>query len=431
MARTVARGALWSFSINVAGTAIAFAVQVLLARGINAEGYGMYLYALAWVHVALLPGKLEFDACTVRFVGAYVATREWSLLRGFLRRSHELVAGASVISAAAMITVAWLARDRLSVGLLPALAMASLLLPVHALLQMQIGCLQGFKRVIAAQVPNVIGRPLMFGLGVALVAYLSGVPLGAPGAIGMQLAATAVTLVISSRALRHATPLEARSAVPAFRTGYWLHAVVGLLLISGSNLILSTQMDVLVVGTLLGAHDAGVYGAASQLTSLIGFGATAIAFIVTPMLADLHARGNTRDLQRLVTFGVRANLAVSLPTLPLLMLFGKLFLGWFGPAFVAGYTVLIILAVGRVIVTPIMALAGYVMTMTGRQYQAGFISAVTAALNIGLAIALTPRFGALGTAMATSIAAIVRTVASAIYIKRALNISLLALRQEG
>jgi O-antigen/teichoic acid export membrane protein len=428
MAGTVARGAIWSFLINVAGTAAAFAVQVLLARAIDAEEYGRYLYVLAWMNVALLLGKLEFENSTVRFVGAYVGTGQWSLLRGFLRRSHQIVAVASFGASLVMLAAAWLFRARLGTALMPAFGMAALLLPLQALILVQTGSLQGFKRVVAAQAPNLLARPLLFGAGIALAVYLAGHRLAATGALVLQILASAATVLIGAAALQRAVPLPVAEHPAAFRTGYWLQAVVGLLLISVSNLVIGSQMDVLIVGTMLGTTDAGVYGAASQLTNLIGFGATAIAFIMTPLMAELHARGSTRDLQRLISLGMRANLAITLPAIPLLALFGRFLLGLFGAEFVSGYAVLLVLAIGRGIVTPLLALSGYVMTMTGQQNEAGIISLGTAVLNIVLALVLTPRLGALGTALATSLTAIARAVAFGVYIRRRLGVSMLSVR---
>ena len=72
----LAHGAVRSLAVNVAGTAVSFAVQVLLARKLGASDYGVYLYVLAWMNMAVLFAKIELDSCAVRFVGAYRATQK-------------------------------------------------------------------------------------------------------------------------------------------------------------------------------------------------------------------------------------------------------------------------------------------------------------------------------------------------------------------
>jgi O-antigen/teichoic acid export membrane protein len=53
---------------------------------------------------------------------------------------------------------------------------------------------------------------------------------------------------------------------------------------------------------------------------------------------------------------------------------------------------------------------------------------LTAALNLVLAIVLTPRFGPVGTAWATLTAAIARALALRIYIRRAMGLRIPAFR---
>jgi O-antigen/teichoic acid export membrane protein len=89
-------------------------------------------------------------------------------------------------------------------------------------------------------------------------------------------------------------------------------------------------------------------------------------------------------------------------TLALLFL-GKTILSLFGPEFVAGYPVMVVLSIGLLI----RALAGPLqglLVVTGRQNVAAFALAVTVVINITLNILLIPKYGLMGAAIATSIA---------------------------
>src|SRR5438477_10687237 len=105
---TLARGSLRSFYMNVLGTALSFGNQIVLARALSVAEYGVYLYVLAGMNLALIFARLEFDVSAVRFVAALTGQAQWATLRGFLRRSRQIVLASSlVISVVAALAVWW------------------------------------------------------------------------------------------------------------------------------------------------------------------------------------------------------------------------------------------------------------------------------------------------------------------------------------
>lgn len=423
----VARGAALSFGINVVSMGLGFLVQLQLARALLPAEYGIYLVVSAWINVAMLAGKLEFDPCAVRYVGAYAGTGRWSHLRGFLRRSHQIVTTAS-LGVATIVTIGvLLLRSFVPSGQLASYLIGCAILPIASLLLLQFGCLQGFRRVVRAQAPNLLVRPLLFGLMLAVVVYGFHAHLAATQALGLQLITAALALGLSTFFLRRSVPDDVASAPPAYDTREWLRTSRGLMVIAGANLLLSSQADLLIIGALLGTERAGVYGVASQFAALIGFGVTGVLFCTTPMISSLHAQGDRVGLQRLTRTATRLNMAVSLPILPILVVFGHRLLGLFGPGYVSGYPVLLLLSASVVLASTIGALSGFLLTMTGQQVIAGKVIVGSALLNLALTITLTPLFGPVGTAAATGVAGIVRASVLAIVVWRRLGVSILPL----
>ena len=78
------RSALTVFAIRVAAAALAYGTQVLLARLMGKEGYGVF--ATAWVWIAVLGhaslGGFGLSVC--RFVPQHRVRGELALARGFL-----------------------------------------------------------------------------------------------------------------------------------------------------------------------------------------------------------------------------------------------------------------------------------------------------------------------------------------------------------
>jgi O-antigen/teichoic acid export membrane protein len=419
------KGAVWSIGGNAFGAAASFVTQVILARSLEATRYGVYSYLLAWVNVAVLVGKLEFDNIAVRFVGAYDGQRQDGLLRGFLRYGGRIVAGTAIAVALVAGLTAWLLRRHLQAGIVEGIWTAAVLVPLSALLLFSSSALQGFRRVPQAQLPQLVLRPVLFGIAIVLMVSVLGLHLGAGSAVALNAAATAVALVVSLTLLGRAVPASVVSAAPVLDTAKWKRAVGGFLLISAAQLVLSQQADILVVGTLLGPRDAGLYSVASQLSSLISLGAAAVMFVVLPAVADLHARGRRPELQRLVVRTVQGCAAVSIPVAVPLIAAGHTVLSAYGPAFVDAYPVLLVLSAVNLVGAMVGALSGYLLTMTGHEWEASRVIVGTALLNLVLTFILTPAFGAVGAALATAGAGFTRQELLRHRVRRYLGVSVL------
>ena len=401
------KGAVWSMGGYGAGAVASFVVQVILARALEATRYGVYSYLLAWVNVAVLAGKLEFDTVAIRFIATYDGQRQDGLLRGFWQYGWRVVSRTTTGIALLAGGAAWLLRRQLHPGIEGGIWAACVLVPLTALLAFS-GCtLQGFRRVPQSQLPQLLLRPVLFGGGVVLVGSGLGIPLGAGGAVALNALATAVALGVSLFFLRRAAPASALAATPAFDTATWMRTVRGYIIISAAQLVLSQQSDILVVGTVLSARDAGLYSVASQLTGLVGLGAAAVIFVALPAVADLHARARRAEFQHLVVRTVQACAAVSVPVVVLLFVAGRMILRVYGPAFVDAYPILLLLSVGGLMGWTI-GLPGSLLPATGHEWQASRVIVATALLNLALTFVLTPTFGIVGAATATVVAQLVR-----------------------
>jgi O-antigen/teichoic acid export membrane protein len=419
------KGAAWSMGGNAGGLAASFVTQVILARFLGATRYGVYSYLLAWVNVAVLVGKLEFDNVAVRFVGAYDGQRRDGLLRGFLQYGWRVVGGTATAVALAAGLAVWLLRRHLHAGIEGGIWPASVLVPLTALLLFSGSALQGLQRVPQAQLPQLVLRPVLFGAAILLVGSGLGLGLGVGGAVALNAAATAVAFGLSLYLLGRAVPASAVAAAPEFDTARWMGVVRGFIVISAAQLVLSAQADILVVGTLLGPHDAGLYSVASQVSSLVSAGATAVMFVVLPVVSGLHAQGRRAELQHLVVRTVQACAALSVPILVLLFTAGRVVLHTYGAAFVDAYPILVVLSSVTVVGAMFGALSGYLLTMTGHEWEASRVIVGTALLNLALTFVLTPLLGAVGAALATAAAALVRTELLRQGVRRYLGVAVL------
>jgi len=78
----VARGGVTAFFVYGAGFGLTYCSQLVIARIVGVDTYGVYAYVFAWMVVLAYFSTLGFDVGLLRFVPAYEAERAWPLLQG-------------------------------------------------------------------------------------------------------------------------------------------------------------------------------------------------------------------------------------------------------------------------------------------------------------------------------------------------------------
>jgi O-antigen/teichoic acid export membrane protein len=419
---TLVYGAFWALTINAIGLLLSLLTQKILANTLGPKGFGLYLYVLGWSNVAGLLCALEFSNAAVRYVSAYTATEDWASLRGFLRRSQEIVGGTTGTVSILAAIVLLFSTNRLDHETEFCFLAACAVFPLTSLVQLQAAYLLGWKRVRQSQAPFQIIRPALFAVGLLTLARWLGTGFDAADAVAVQFFATGIALCITAWYMRQATPPKVFAVPAVYHTMEWIRTSYHFVAISISQLVLSTQADLLFVGTLLGKAEVGLYGAAAQIATLVGFGSTAIMVIAQPMIADLYARGKIDALIKLSRQIVLLALIASIPVFLGVALLGRALLGRiYGPAFEPAYPVLMVLAIAQLIAAVVGMLLGYLFTMTSHQQIATKIIGASAALNIVLALVLTYSMGMIGTATATAISTLARSVALFIAARRVLK----------
>jgi O-antigen/teichoic acid export membrane protein len=423
LGHTVARGSSAAFSANVGGALAGVLLQFLLTHHMGAHGYGNYVYVLGWMNAIQLLVKFELDTVAIRFVSTYVGAEQWGLLRGLLRQVRSLSFAGSVVVSVMVALALVLARHRMEEELFLSALVVCVMFPAWTMLTVQFGCLQGFKRLWEATMPLLLLRPVLLLVVVGVVTLGLGRNLESTSALLLNFGAVLVALNLSTFYLRRSlrsVPLAAR----VYETRLWLGTAAGLLPAALAQQVLGLSTDLLVIGTMLTRDLAGVYGIASQIVILMGYGILAVGAASAPLIADLYSRGDLERLRRLVKMVARVNIAVTLPAVIGVALFGRWVLGLFGPAFEAGYPVLLIFGFGQLIST-LGGHAALMLTMTGHQKDASVIIGVSAALNFALSLILTHQFSIVGTALATLIGLGLRSILLVIWAQRRTGVSLM------
>lgn len=395
------QGSSSSFVVKVAGAGLGFGTEVVLARLMPLSGYGIYVYVWTWLTVLALLCTLGFRGALIRLVSEYCETEAWGRLQGVLRRSAQFVVTSAVLVGGLVAVGAFSLSGIWEDGQTPRmLALGMLALPFLALTRAQQGILQGFKSVVWADAPYLLLRRVLLVWGAAGLWFISG-DLGAADVLLLLTAVLGLTYAVGQYGVLQQLPDAARGASPVFEEKEWLRFSLPFLLISGASLV-QNKADILMIGPLTGVQEAGIYGAATRITSLIAFGLNASNMIVAPMISEFYSAGKHERMQRLIALSSTGVFCYTIFAGGGLVAVGTWVLSLFGDAFTTGYPALVILILGSM-VNALAGPVGYVMTMTGNQWIASKAFGAGMVLNIALNAALIPFFGMVGAACATAL----------------------------
>jgi O-antigen/teichoic acid export membrane protein len=159
--------------------------------------------------------------------------------------------------------------------------------------------------------------------------------------------------------------------------------------------------DVVVVGIVLGAAPAAVYGVPAKLFALaFGLG-TAVTTLMFPAFAELEGAGAVERQRRLLLTGLRGGTALMLVlALPLLLIPDLLIHGWIGGGFHGSYAVMSLLAGVLLVHQPIFVLTQFLIAR-GLQRPIAVASILTTATNLVLSFVLAWTVGLWGVALST------------------------------
>ena len=395
------RGGLWQGATQIAPFAFTLVISIIAARilGPDQMGRQSYIAFIVVVGQAFLGGGLA--NALLRFTGDLVGRGREAAVRSLVRFTMPIavalgVAGGIAVAAAALFGAT----------------------PAWAWIWAAIATLAGVLAVVPGSI--LLGtqqwRPFAYSVlvtgAVSVVATLVVLEVGG-GISGMLavIAATAVaryvwTEILARRLLASygATPeplVEPRSAVLWFSLAMSVPVIL--------NLVVNQRSEFFILEHYSTDTQIALYSIAFSATAALIAVPRAFGAVLIPSVAALIGSGEpdriqsgfSRVLRLSLLFGIPiacAGLALG-PDL-LRLLYGHRYAG-------AGDALLIITL--TVPLTPLAAAAGAVLIGYGRLRAPLVVSAIAAAVDIGLAIALVQRLDAVGAAIANTCASVVST----------------------
>ncbi|MBO4226498.1 oligosaccharide flippase family protein [Bradyrhizobium neotropicale] len=416
------------FVIRVVSAVAAYLSQILLARWMGSSDYGVYVYVWTWV--LLLGSMMDFgiSASAQKLIPEYRTAGEHALLRGFLSGSRWLTFAVSTAVSLLLAGLVKLLSPWIGMDTVVPLYIGCLTLPAFVVANTQDGIARSHDWMRLGLMPQFIVRQGLI-IGFTAGAVVLGFDLGATAAMLASAAAVWIAmigqmLVLNRRLAAHVEPGE-----KAYDISGWLAVSLPILLVESFYLLLS-YTDVLVLQQFRSSEEVGVYFAVVKTLALVSFIHYAMSATTAHRFAEYNALGDKARLSAYVAHAIQWTFWPSLAATVLLLAFGRPLLWLFGPQFVVGYDIMFLAAIGLVVraaIGPVERL----LNMLGHQKICALAYALAFVMNLVLCVALVPRFGGHGAAIAISTSLSFETVLLFWIVRRRLGLHVLAFGKIG
>lgn len=421
--REVIQGASIAFVIKIAGTILAFAFNVVLARLLGADGAGIYYLALTVVTIASLLGKVGLDNALVRFTAANASNGHWGRVAALSRKGIRFSALISGLVTVAVIALSpWLSTTVFNEPRLmwPLRLMALAIIP-FSLLTLNSALLRGLKKIRDSTIVRAVAVPL---ISLPLLLILGRI-WDVEGAVIAYLLANSVVWLFSISVWRRAVPYP-RNTEGRFDTKLLIATSIPLFWIDMLNYAMSSS-STLFLGIWLDSEAVGIFGIALRTTLLMRFILESTNSIVAPKIAALYEKN---DMGALGTLMRNVSISLAVVAAPLLILFfiaPHWILSMFGREFAGGAAALAILAAGQY-VNVATGSVGQLLLMTGHEKVLRNNVIINAALNLALNLWLIPIYGLVGAAIANSATLAIKNLITVYLAKKYLSITLWSIK---
>jgi O-antigen/teichoic acid export membrane protein len=397
------------------GMLSSIATTAIIARALGPTEMGSYVFAIWVVTSAVTLANLAFPITATKFIAHLLAAGNREGVRRLLMTLGGTQFAAAVLAAAlagvyvlrsiSSVTVFWL------VGAL-ILVQAAQEFATAALLGMQL-----FQRTTQLSAASSVIRIVCIIAAALFWRNVSGFLLALAVS---NLLALLLTIGVGSRGMEsRTTPKVITDTTSEMRLGF-----SGFSLIAGYsvllNLIVWQRSEIVILEHFHMTEQIAFYSAAFSIAGLLRTATTVFSDGLLPSAAAAFGRSDHSALHDIYRRGTILVAAVAAPLCLSMAIMSRFVIHLvFSDRFEAATPLLFLITVVTLVTS--MGAMGWVMTYaTGRQSYDAIAGTVVAALDICLALALVPRLGAMGAAIAGSVAQLVATVAGIIYINRTL-----------
>jgi O-antigen/teichoic acid export membrane protein len=390
----------WSLTLSVLPVVSAFAVSWFVARWAGAAVWGTVSWAMAFATAALIIGKFGLELGASRLASEY-GVKQPGTLRSLMRTAMGLrIAFTVPVSVATFLFAGPVAGWFNDASLAGPIRIAAGVIVCASVYEFCEHFLIGLNR--HATVSKV--RSLMLVSRVALTVSIVLAGLGATYILGGYCVAWVVAIAVFGAMLIRYLPPAAETGEGGRRNmKRRLMALSVPLAVSSASVTIYSQMDKLMLGYFDGVEEVGQYAVARALTEVSLFPAFAFVMTLRPALASRYASGDLGECADLIRNSLRVSLVFGvlfaavyavLAEQLMVLVYSEEF-RYAGSLMAVFLLVLLLRSLGAMVLPALVA--------AERTKTYAYLTVISAVMNLGLNLALIPRYHAWGAVVATII----------------------------
>jgi O-antigen/teichoic acid export membrane protein len=411
------RSALAVLLLQLLGLLAKYGLEISYARIGGPQGYGVFSVALTMAHLIAMLGGAGLASTAIKILPPLQPTETGPAVRRLRRLQMGCLTGTSILGVVIVLLV--------SPGAFQPWGVSFMIAPIVGALAMNREIARATGRAPLGVGTSLVLQPMAAMILAVAIWYKFDVLAATNLVVIYGVAATLVVavqrLALRGRSMARTSQRYTRDPIstpPSYSILFRLGR--HLLLLTSSAWVLS-QIDIVLLASLAGEREAGLYAAAVRISLVVTALQTAINVVASPRFSALYALQDMSGLRRTMATAINWTFWPSvIPALLFLWLPG-LFLGFFGPAFTVASGPLRILVAGQ-LVNAAVGPVQYLLSFTGHARATGQMMAVLACVGTVLNFVFIPLWGMMGAAIATSITLVMWNVALGIMCKRRLNI---------
>jgi O-antigen/teichoic acid export membrane protein len=375
--------------------------KIYLARVLGAEALGIYALGLTLISFLGILNVFGLPQSAVRFVALYAASKKFGELRSLLWNGSWILLVANLVFAGVLIEAGpWIATHLYhSPALVHYLPLFAGIMILGALNSFFGKVLAGYKEVgRRTMVTNFVANPVSMAVAILLITLGGGIR----GYLVAQILSATVVMALLILMVRRLTPAAARSAnVQKFHLEPEIWSFSAAMFSVGLMEFFMAQTDRIALGFYRGAHEVGIYAVAAALVAYEAIFLQSVNQIFSPVIADLHTRGQHVLLGRLFQTITKWVIGLTFPLAVVMIVFAHPIMRIFGNEFEAGWSILVIGTCGQ-LVNCAVGSVGYLLLMSGNQNRLIRVQVTMAVMMVVLCFWLVPVWGVWGAAVAAA-----------------------------
>jgi O-antigen/teichoic acid export membrane protein len=398
-------------------TVAAFAISILVVRGLSVEDFGAYKLAGSIIMLGSYATSCGLESTLQRFGSELYATKRFAYLFKLLRtvRLVRIVALTVFCSALLFFQAPIAAAFKFTDSLTQVLVIVCGVLVVQSTILMN-G--KAFFAVRGAPIESSVLKIMFAFLRLAIIGAAVAASLGLSGILGATLAAGVLALgYVQWRNMQWRRSIPETDSAPIeggdapYRARILRYSLVRWLAVN-INVFRELSIDLFVIAWFLGAEEVAIYGMA---TTLIMFAnalnpAALLRGLINPIVVAEHVSGSDESyLPRTHHLLTKAVITLYFPLIVFLMLLGDIVIGvFYSPELIRAYQCLLVMCMFGLFESMTYPFVPLITALEKNTLL--MLSSITSIFNLGMSIVLVPRYGVIGAAVATGLAGLLQLI---------------------